>query len=78
MTNNHAYNKKLAEASYLTGTELVKLVDYIEEKFNTNRIRATLVVGVLVQSMQHQLETSNKYKKDIRELIDDLEIDVTT
>lgn len=76
MTNNHFYNKKLAEASYLTGTELVKLVDYIEEKFDTNRIRATLAVGVLVQSMQCQIESSKQSQKDIQELINDLEVDV--
>ncbi|NJO61329.1 MAG: hypothetical protein HC836_24670 [Richelia sp. RM2_1_2] len=76
MTNNYTYNEKLAEASYLTGTELVKLVDYIEEKFGTNRIRATVAVGVLVQSMQHQIENSKQVQKDIQDLIDDLEIDV--
>ena len=68
--------KKLAQASVLTGNELIYLVDFVESKFNTNRTKATLAVGALIQSLKYQLENDEQAQIGVLEIINDLEVHV--
>ncbi|WP_414622064.1 hypothetical protein [Calothrix sp. CCY 0018] len=71
MTKNP--NELLKQTSYTTGDLLIKLVDYIEKEFRTDRVRATFAAGVLIASLPTMIEETEGGKEGVQEIINDFE-----
>ncbi|AFY54406.1 hypothetical protein Riv7116_1865 [Rivularia sp. PCC 7116] len=78
--NNSSYNlfddcddEILHKTSQATANLVIKLIDYIQHEFKTDRAKATFTAGVLIASLPEMIEENEGGREGVQEIINDFE-----
>ena len=66
-------NEQLRQVSYSTGNLLIELVDYIQQEYKTDRVRATFAAGVLIASVPTMIKENEGGREGVQEIINDFD-----